>query len=213
MARRVSCNPNCEIHTEPVSYQTRLRCATRRAEQQSIQPDSGDVNQADDNSSDSNDEGEEVDAKLQDSLDEVEQLCLRTLANKVDHNPTEDSVTRSLLDVRATVGRFLPHNQLDRLPRNFRQLDNRYKRAYLRIVRLPVCRDDCSLAPGDETVCEICCQRLFRLNKPVREFPVVPLAEVVRYLATGTDIHLSVLHYTPHYALDFGGVTRHCRSC
>jgi hypothetical protein len=115
-------------------------------------------------------------------LDEVDVLCIRMFANKVEFNPTEGSVTRTLDDVRGTIGVFVPPHLLAKVPKTWQQLEKRFDDQCHALMRLPTCRYECMVALDTEITCNICMHSLFnsRSRVPVREFCMVSIADVIR---------------------------------
>ncbi len=165
---RVPCHFACTSHPQPVSYQTRSRCAQAYADavlHQRDEPEHIEQEHVPAALSGSEEDQAGREENKVDEFDEVERLCLRLFANKVDHNSTGDSITGNLLDLHATVGAFIPSHQRDRLPRSFKQLAALYKSHMLDILRIPVCRSECMLALVDEAVCNTCAQRMYRYQR------------------------------------------------
>ena len=81
--------------------------------------------------------------------DEVDLLCFKLFANYVEDNSSQESVTNNLTSIISTVGRFLPPEQLVKLPATFAQLRALFAPYLQRLIRIPVCPGDCQLL--DET--------------------------------------------------------------
>ena len=189
---KVPCHPACTKHLKLVSRWTRLRCI-QAISSVLINPASQGVDANVGSRRVAMDAAMDLDADMDatsapnvtldlHNLNEVDALCLRLYATRVQSGQTEDTVTQTLETIRDTIGSLLPPHLLHQIPHSFDQLERLFQENCHDILRVPCCPMDCMLALNEEKKCSECKRRLFQPGKrlPIREFTSVHISDVMR---------------------------------
>jgi hypothetical protein len=119
-------------------------------------------------------------------VDTAREYAIGVFLSHINNNTTQAAVERELENVHRTLAADLPGHVSENIPKTRKQLVAMFRRDMYRIVRIPVCKQDCQLLQDEDgLVCPTCSTASSRLTgagnlKPCREFCVVVLAEVIR---------------------------------